>query len=404
MQRIKGAVADLASVEPAAATHPAVATAFPYIKIRPQMKFFTFAVDEPMVLESGRRFGPITVAYETYGKLNEEGTNAILIEQALTGDSHAASHGPDDEPGWWEGLIGPGRLFDTDRYFVICANVLGGCQGTTGPASIDPRTGQPYGSRFPVVTILDMVNVQRALLRHLGIRKLFTVAGGSMGGMQVLQWAVSYPELVHSIIPIATPGRSCPQSIAYNEAGRQAIYRDPDWRGGDYYGTPGPVNGLAVARMLAMITYQSNASMDRKFGRRLQNGPEADLFDLKTQFEVESYLAYQGRKLVERFDANSYVYLTRSLDLFDLGRGFSSYEEALSRIRCPVLTVGIDSDILYPTYQQKEFVDILHRQGCPVEYVEMKTPHGHDAFLIDFEQLTGLVKPFLDGLPPLELS
>lgn len=382
-------------------------TAFPYFKRRPQMKFFTFAEDEPFRLESGRALGPVTVAYETYGELNEDGTNAILVEQALTGDSHCASHGPDDEPGWWEGMVGPGKPLDTNRYFVICANVLGGCQGTTGPATVDPRTGRPYGMTFPMVTILDMVRVQEVLLRHLGVTRLLTVIGGSMGGMQTLQWAVSLPEWVHSIVPIATPGRAFAQSIGYNEAGRQAIMRDPAWRGGDYYGTPGPVNGLAVARMLAMITYQSNASMDRRFGRRLQvkegqSADDLDLFNFSTQFQVESYLNYQGRKLVNRFDANSYLYLTRALDLFDLGRGFESYEAALARIQCPTLVIGIDSDILYPTYQQKEFVDILKALGRPVQYREMVTPHGHDAFLIDFDQLGGMVREFIESLPPPE--
>lgn len=377
-------------------TQTAPISAFPKIKLRSHMRYFTFGQDEPFVLDSGQLFGPVTLAYETYGQLSPTRDNAILIAHALTGDSHCAGHGAGDtEQGWWEPLVGPGRVFDTDRYFIICSNVLGGCQGSTGPASYDPRTGQPYGMCFPVVTIRDMVRAQHALVRSLGIEQLLGVAGGSMGGMQTLTWAVEYPEMMRVIIPIAAPGRSTAQAIAYNEVMRRAIMTDPQWQQGDYYGTAGPVNGLATARMLGMITYQSDESMMLKFGRDVMNARFEDLFRFGTQFQVESYLHYQGRKLVDRFDANSYLYLTRACDLFDLGLGYSSYEAALARIACPVLVVGVSSDILYPTVQQKEIAGILAKQGKIVEYAEIETPFGHDGFLIEFEKLVPILTDFL---------
>lgn len=382
--------------EPQAAATAVPQTAFKYFNPRPFMQYVQ--LPHPVPLDCGIEFGPVTVAYETYGTLDPTKENVILIPHALTGDSHCASHGPGDgEEGWWEPLVGPGRVFDTNRFFVICMNVLGGCQGTTGPASIDPATGQPYGMRFPVITIRDMVRVQRLALKQLGIDRLLLVAGGSMGGMQTLQWAVDYPELVGAALPIATPGRASAQSIAYNEAGRQAIMLDPYWRGGDYYRYgEGPEAGLGVARMIGMITYQSDAAMARKFGRRLMDGPDANIFDLATQFEVESYLHYQGRKLARRFDANSYIYLTRALDLFDIGYGYGSFEAALDRIRCPVLVYGMSSDILYPTYQQKEIVDTLTRLGKDAEYAELETEHGHDGFLIEFQRMEGTLREFVE--------
>jgi len=379
---------------------PAIATAasaFDKIKFRPWTRYFTFAQHKPFVLESGATLGPITIAYETYGRLSPERDNAILITHALTGDAHCASHGSHDpEPGWWEDLVGPGRVFDTNKYFVICSNVLGGCQGSTGPASIDPRSGRPYGARFPVVTIGDMVRCQARLLDHLGIRQLLAVAGGSMGGMQALEWAVQLPERVRSAIPIAAPARSYPQAIAYNEVGRQAIMSDPGWRDGDYYGTPGPERGLSVARMLGMITYQSDPSMTRKFGRDVVEARTNDPYSLLTTFQVESYLHYQGKKLVDRFDANTYLYLTRALDLFDVARPYGSLEAALSRVQSPMLVVGVSSDILYPVYQQKEIVDTLTRLGKPVEYAEIDSPHGHDGFLIDFPKMEPFLREFLE--------
>ena len=370
-------------------------TAFKYFKARPMLKRVRLA--RPVRLESGREFGPVTVAYETYGRLSPAKDNVILIPHALTGDSHCASHGPDDpEEGWWEPLVGPGRVFDTERFFIICSNVLGGCQGTTGPAAYSP-SGKPYGMRFPVITIRDMVRVQRMLLEHLGIDRVLLVAGGSMGGMQTLQWAVDYPEMVGAAIAIATPARASAQSIAYNEVGRQAIMLDPYWRGGDYYRySEGPEAGLGVARMIGMITYQSDASMARKFGRRLMEGPRADIYDLATQFEVESYLHYQGRKLAKRFDANTYIYLTRALDLFDLGAGYGSLEAALERVQCPVMVYGMSSDILYPTYQQRELVDALTRVGKRAEYVELETDYGHDGFLIEFHRMEPDLRAFVD--------
>lgn len=371
-------------------------TAFRGMKRRPSMRYFTFAEDEPFPLESGARLGPITVAYETYGTLNEERSNAVLVPHALTGDSHCASHFEGDEPGWWEGIVGPGKAIDTRRWFVICANVLGGCQGSTGPASINPRTGRPYGMSFPVITVGDMVRVQRELLRHLGIERVAAVIGGSMGGMQTLEWALLFPEMTGAIVPIAAPGRSSPQSIAYNEVGRQAIYMDPGWNRGDYYDGEGPRRGLALARMVGMITYQSDASMWSKFGRELMNAGADQIYDLRTQFQVESYLHYQGEKLVERFDANSYIYLTRALDLFDVGRGRGGYRQALSQIRVPTLVIGISSDILYPTYQQREIAQILAEEGAPVEYREIECPYGHDGFLIEVQQMTEALQSFLE--------
>lgn len=371
-------------------------SAFRRLKRRPTMQYFTY--DRPFRLESGKTLPGFTLAYETYGTLSPARDNVVVIPHALTGDSHCASHFPGDEPGWWEGFVGPGLAIDTDRYFVICANVLGGCQGSTGPASIDPRTGKPYGMRFPMITIGDMVRAQRELLRHLGIEKIRVVVGGSMGGMQTLEWAVAFPEMVEAIVPIATPGRSSPQSIAYNEVGRQAIMADPNWRGGDYYDGEGPDRGLAIARMIGMITYQSDESMWNKFGRELMNATLDELFSFSTQFQVESYLHYQGKKLVERFDANTYLYLTRALDLFDLGRGRGGFKNALSRIRVPTLVIGISSDILYPPYQQKEIVSTLRELGVDAEYAEIDCPYGHDGFLIEAVKVTEILRDFFDRL------
>lgn len=382
-------------------TATAFASAFKRLKVRPHMKSFTFAVDRGFTLESGRSLGPITVAYETYGRLSPAKDNAVLIPHALTGDSHCASHHEGDEPGWWEGLVGPGKAIDTERYFVICPNVLGGCQGTTGPASINPATGRPYGSSFPVITIRDMVRVHRALIDHLGLERVHMVIGGSMGGMQTLEWGAAYSDITDGIIAIATPGRSGPQAIAYNEVGRRSIMMDPNWRGGDYYDADSPECGLAVARMVGMITYQSDASMWNKFGRELMNAAEDEIFDLSTQFQVESYLNYQGEKLVERFDANSYIYLTRALDLFDLGRGRGGFKQALGRITVPTLVIGISSDILYPTYQQKEIVEGLREHGRIAEYVEIDCPFGHDGFLIEIAQMTDALTSFADQVERL---
>jgi homoserine O-acetyltransferase len=377
----------------------APASAFPKRKNRPYARYATFAEDGTFTLDSGLQFGPITLVYETYGKLNADKSNAILIEHALTGDAHCASHGADDkEEGWWEPLVGPQRVFDTDRYFIICSNVLGGCQGSSGPASIDPHTGRPYGMRFPIVTIRDMVRAQKHLIEHLGIERLHCIAGGSMGGAQALTWAVEYPQMVEAVIAIAMPGRSSAQSIAYNEVMRRAIVTDPAWLGGDYYGTPGPEQGLATARMLGMITYQSDESMMMKFGRDVMNAKFRDLFHFGTQFQVESYLHYQGRKLVDRFDANTYLYLTRAMDLFDIGLGHASYEDAFGLIECPVQVIGVSSDILYPTWQQKEVVAILQAQGKDVQYTEIESIFGHDGFLIEFKKMVPMLHSFLNKI------
>ncbi|HYG60821.1 MAG TPA: homoserine O-acetyltransferase, partial [Symbiobacteriaceae bacterium] len=301
----------------------------------------------PLPLDSGRVLDEAVLCYETFGRLNARGSNAILVCHALTGDSHVAGrYDPSDrKPGWWDEAVGPGKALDTDRFFVICSNVLGGCQGSTGPAGINPATGEPYGLDFPLVTTGDMVRAQARLLDHLGVSQLVAVVGGSLGGMQTLQWAVAYPDRMRGIVPIGGAGRFHPQGIAFNEVQRQAILNDPEFRGGRYYGTPGPVRGLATARMLGMITYRSDSSMWQQFGRELRPGREEipPVADFGITYQVESYLHYQGDALVRRFDANSYLYLSRAMDLHDIGRGYPSYEAAHAAIRARVLSVGINS-------------------------------------------------------------
>ncbi|KKM08800.1 homoserine acetyltransferase [Clostridiales bacterium PH28_bin88] len=365
-----------------------------------ETKTYTFAgAPEGFLLESEARLSPVSVAYETYGELNSDGDNAILICHALTGDAHVAGkHSPHDRiPGWWDEMIGPGRVFDTNRYYVVCSNVLGGCYGTTGPSSINPSTGRRYGMSFPVVTIRDMVRVQWELLRYLKVNRLVSVIGGSMGGMQALEWAVTYPDFMESAIPIATSGRLSAQGIAYNQVQRLAITQDPRWNNGDYYGAGGPDAGLALARMIGTITYKSDPSWTAKFGRTF-SGKRSDYFKFDGRFEMENYLLYQGQKLVQRFDANTYLYLTKAMDLHDVGRGYESYEKALLRIRCKVLSVGISSDFLYPTPLQKELVQILRRANRDARYAELESPYGHDAFLIEFEKMSGVLSRFLSTL------
>ncbi len=363
-----------------------------------ETQYFTFA--EPpneLELESGEKLGPITLAYETYGQPNADRSNAILILHALSGDAHVAGyHTPyDRKPGWWHETVGPGRMFDTDRYWIICSNVIGGCKGSTGPSSIDPRTGRPYGLRFPVITIADMVHAQRHLIDHLGIERLLAVVGGSMGGMQALQWAVSYPDRVRACIPLAATARLSPQSIALNEVGRQAIYRDPHWNHGDYYDGPRPDQGLALARMIGHITYLSDRSMHRKFGRRLQNR-ERYGYDFSVEFQVESYLQYHGQNFIKRFDANSYLYLTKAMDYFDLTRGNGSLAEAFrSAAHVRFLVVSFTSDWLYPSYQSREVVSALKAVGADVTYCDVDSDYGHDAFLLEVDTLTELVGDFL---------
>ncbi|TVQ27818.1 MAG: homoserine O-acetyltransferase [Spirochaetaceae bacterium] len=360
-------------------------------------KEFEFGSDDDvLVLESGRPFGPITVRYETYGTLDKAASNAVLLLHAFSGDAHAAGYlsGEESRPGWWDSMVGPGKPFDTDRYFVICSNVLGGCRGTTGPGSIDPASGAPYGLSFPVVTIGDMVNVQERLVTRLGIKRLLAVAGGSMGGMQALQWTVSYPARVASAIILATTARPSAQAIAFNAVGRNAIMSDPRWRGGAYYGHEPPARGLAIARMVGHITYLSDASMHAKFGRRLQERDEFG-FDFSDQFEVESYLEYKGGTFVDRFDANSYIYLSKAIDYFDLEGKYGSLERAFANAVSKFLVVSYTSDWLYPSYQSKEIVVALMRQEKDVSYTEIDSPFGHDSFLIETERQGRMISSFL---------
>ncbi len=356
----------------------------------------TWTFEAPLPLDCGRTLSPVTQAYETYGALNAARDNAIIIFHALSGDAHMAGyHTPEDrKPGWWDIMVGPGKPFDTDRYYLICANVIGGCKGSTGPASVDPNTGKPYGLSFPVVTVGDMVRAQKRLVEHLGIERLLAVGGGSMGGMLALDWAVRYPDAVASVLAIATSARLNAQGIAFNEVGRQAIMADPDWRGGDYYGRTPPSAGLAIARMVGHITYLSDHQMRAKFGRRLQNR-RAFGYDFETEFQVESYLKYQGDSFVRRFDANSYLYITKAIDYFDLANGHHSLVMALERIQAEFLVVSFSSDWLFPTSAAKEIVKALQANGVPTTYLDIHNPYGHDAFLLPNEELGRTVSGFL---------
>jgi len=349
---------------------------------------------DALILESQEKLENITIAYETYGKLNKEKSNAIMVCHALSGDAHAAGwHEDDRKPGWWDIIIGPGKCLDTEKYFIICSNVLGGCKGTTGPASINKETKEPYGLDFPIITIKDIVNVQKQLIDHLDIKQLFAVIGGSMGGMQVLQWSVSYPDMVRMAIPIATSSYSSPQQIAFNEVGRRAIVSDPSWNKGKYYNLKFPDNGLSLARMIAHITYLSNESMYEKFGRRLQDKDEYG-FDLSTDFQVESYLHYQGSSFTKRFDANSYLYITKAIDYFDLTQN-GSLADVFKNIKTKFLIISIDSDWLYPTSQSKEILMTLSANDIDINYCEIKSSYGHDAFLIEGGQLNYTIGNFL---------
>lgn len=362
-----------------------------------ERQYFTFAETDPMRLDSGETLGPITLAYETYGHLNAERNNAILICHALSGDAHAAGLSPDGKIGWWDDCVGPGKAFDTNKFLVICSNVIGGCQGSTGPSSINPRTGAPYALGFPVITIADMVRAQRHLIDQLGIQTLLAVAGGSMGGMQALQWAVSYPERVRAALPLATTARHSPMLIAFSEVGRQAIYADPHWRNGNYY-TDGarPNTGLALARMIGHITYLSEESMHQKFGRRLE-GREHFGYEFDTEFAVESYLRYKGNRFTERFDANSYLYITKAMDYFDLANGHGSLARAFEKCATIMfLVVSFTSDWLYPTYHSKEMVSALTTIGADVTYCNLQSTWGHDAFLLEVETMTRLISDFLE--------
>lgn len=338
-------------------------------------------------MESGEKLGPITLAYETYGELNPQKSNGILVLHALSGDAHAAG-----SRGWWENLIGKGKGIDTDKYFVICSNVIGGCRGSTGPSSINPKTKKPYGLSFPIISIDDMVEAQKYIIDHLGIEKLLTVIGGSMGGMQALQWMVSYPERIRSAIPIATTLKHTPQQIAFNEVGRQAIMSDPDWKNGDYYGHSPPAKGLALARMIGHITYMSDTSMSEKFGRKIRLDKEP--FKFGADFEVEGYLRYRGDNFVKRFDANSYLYITKAIDNFNLlnGHALSSVFEGL---KAKVLVLAFKSDWLYPAYQSQEIVKACKLAGVDASYCEINSTYGHDSFLLETVGETKLVGDFL---------
>jgi homoserine O-acetyltransferase len=362
-----------------------------------ETKYFTFAnPPQEFIFRSGKKLGPMTLAYETYGTLNEEKSNAILVLHALSGTAHAAGyHSEQDQyPGWWDIYIGPGKAFDTDRYYIICSNVLSGCNGSTGPSSINPQTGTPYALEFPVVTIDDMINAQYHLLSHLGIHRLLAVTGGSMGGMQALQWSITYPEKVNSVIAIATSASLSAQGIALNEVGRQAIINDPNWNNGNYYGLKGPDAGLSLARMIGHITYLSEKHMHEKFGRRLQD-PSLDQYSFTTSFEVESYLRYQGIKFVDRFDANSYLYITRAIDYFDLKKDYGSLARAFENVHANFLVVSFKSDWLYPNSQAKEIVQALRANGKNVIYLDISTDKGHDAFLLENSILEKNIANFL---------
>ncbi|MGD0644753.1 MAG: homoserine O-acetyltransferase [Candidatus Bathyarchaeia archaeon] len=350
---------------------------------------FTFGYPTAeLILESGEKLGPITLAYETYGELNPQKSNAILVLHALSGDAHAAGN-----DGWWESLIGPDKGLDTNKYFVICSNVIGGCRGSTGPSSTNPKTFKPYGTDFPLISVGDMVNAQKRLIDHLGIERLLSVIGGSMGGMQALQWMVSYPEKIRSAIPIATTMKHTPQQIAFNEVGRQAIMADPDWKNGHYYGLKVPSKGLAVARMIGHITYMSDTSMAEKFGRRIREDKEP--FKFGAEFEVESYLRYRGDNFVKRFDANSYLYITKAIDYFNIQNG-KNVGSIFAGLKAKVLVIAFKSDWLYPAYQSQDIVKACKLAGVDTTYCEINSTYGHDAFLLETEQETQLIKNFLN--------
>jgi len=364
-------------------------------------KFFTFATDRRFALDSGAALSDVVVAYETWGRLDADASNAVLLCHAWTGDSHAA--GPASRghltAGWWDETVGPGKAIDTDKYFVVCANVLGGCQGSTGPASPHPVDGRPYGSRFPVVTIRDMVRAQARMMGQLGVTQWLAVVGGSMGGMQALEWAVMYPARVRSLVAVATCMQATAQQIAWGAIGRRAVRLDPRWRGGDYYDAApgdGPAEGLEIARMVAQVTFRSDNVFTDRFGRELADrAGRGDTLDMWQRFEVERYLEHHGTKLVHRFDANSYLSIGKAMDLHDVARGRVDLDWAMGRVRVPTMTVGIWSDMLYPSYQQRQIHEILSANGVESEYVEIDSPHGHDAFLINGDQLEGPLERFL---------
>ncbi|HEX7656275.1 MAG TPA: homoserine O-acetyltransferase [Sphingomonas sp.] len=351
----------------------------------------------PLALDSGARLSPVEIAYETYGALNADASNAILICHALTGDQHVASPHPiTGKPGWWERMIGPGKPVDPARHFIVCANVLGSCMGSSGPASIDPATGKPFGMAFPVITIRDMVRAQAMLLDHLGIQRLKAVVGGSMGGMQALSWPATFPDRVAAVVVIASTARHSAQNIAFHEVGRQAIMADPNWRGGDYYGSGAqPTAGLAVARMAAHITYLSEAGLTEKFGRKLQ-ARDAKTFGFDADFQVESYLRHQGLSFTDRFDANAYLYITRAMDYFDLAEEHGGkLANAFRATDARFCLISFDTDWLYPTRESRTIVQALHAAGARASFVELSSPFGHDAFLLDAPEMNRVIDGFL---------
>ena len=363
-----------------------------------QTQFVTFA--EPpnaMNLDCGKTLGPITLAYETYGELNATRSNAVLILHALSGDAHAAGvySKEDRKPGWWDSMIGPGKGFDTTKYFVICSNVIGGCVGSTGPSSNDPETGKQYGLRFPIITIRDMVRVQTKLIDHLGITQLLAVAGGSMGGMQALEWSINYPDRIKAALVIASTPLQNAQAIAFDAVGRHAIQADPAFKDGDYYDGEAPSQGLSIARMLAHITYLSDQSMRAKFGRALRGAKEYS-YDFNSEFSVETYLDYQGEQFVNRFDANSYLYITKAIDYFDIAAQHGSLENAMAKVQGKMLVLSYSSDWLYPPYQSEEIVNSLMRLRKDVTYCRIKSDYGHDAFLLEVNVMKKLIGGYLE--------
>jgi homoserine O-acetyltransferase/O-succinyltransferase len=365
--------------------------------VEPSSLVMRFGKDKPLKLDAGSEISPLQIAYQTYGELNKGRTNAILICHALTGDQHVANANPvTGKPGWWESLIGHGKIVDTRKYYVICANVIGGCMGSTGPASINPATGKAYALDLPVITIADMVRAQAMLIEALGIESLFLVLGGSMGGMQVLEWAASYPDKVFGALPIATGARHSSQNIAFHEVGRQAVMADPEWREGRYIeaGTE-PAKGLAVARMAAHITYLSDTALHRKFGRNLQDR-EAKTFGFDADFQIESYLRHQGASFVDRFDANAYLYMTRAMDYFDLAAEHGNVlANAFKGTKTRFCVVSFTSDWLFPTSESRTIVHALNAAGASVSFVEIETDRGHDAFLLDEPELFAAIDGFV---------
>ncbi|MBB5022716.1 homoserine O-acetyltransferase MetX [Desulfurispira natronophila] len=367
-------------------------------KLLVQTRHFQLHLGEKgFFLESGRILPEVNIAYETYGVLNADRSNVILICHALTGNAHAAgyNHESESKPGWWDAMIGPGKVLDTNKYFIVSTNVIGGCHGTTGPRSVNPATGRRYNIQFPVVTVKDMVRAQWLFVKQcFHVEKIHTVIGGSLGGMQVLQWAISYPSKVERAVVIAATGRISPQAIAMNKVGRQAIMRDPNWKNGNYPDGAGPVDGLGVARMMGHISYLSYDSMQRKFGRDFKKTD--GFYDFFGEFQVESYLDYNGYNFAKRFDANSYLYLIKAMDLFDIGMD-NGYREVLAAITSRTLVVSIASDILFPAHESRELYQAMSEEGVDVTYHEMDSDVGHDGFLVDYHLLVPVVESFLNA-------